>query len=516
MPGALHIRKTPLVCALLLLLSACATLPSREGVTISRALEGSTDTRLGSSIAGLVAAHPGMSGIYALPEGKGALAARIILSEVAEQSLDVQYYIWHRDGAGIMLMDALKRAAERGVRVRLLVDDNGVVGMDALLAALNAHPNIQVRIVNPFPNRSVRWVGFLTDFGRLNRRMHNKAFTADSQATIVGGRNIGNEYFAAGQDFSFTDLDVLAVGPAVSEVADSFDHYWNCAAAYPLELLFTYPDASPDQISTAADEVRADPQAVAYIEALHNTQVVQDLLEGSLPFEWARTHLVSDNAAKLLGIDVGEERLVLGQMENILGSPRREFLLVSPYFVPTKHGTESLVAMAKRGVQVTVLTNSLAATDVSVVHAGYAKRRKALLKGGVRLFELKPTADTGEPTKNTGFGGSSSASLHAKTFAVDGERIFVGSFNFDPRSAKLNTEMGLVIDSPALAARIAYTFSDTIPAKAYEVRLSHRGSLEWVEQGPQGEIRSTSEPDAGFMRKITVGIVRWLPIEWML
>ncbi len=505
-----------MVCALLILLSACATLPSRENVIISRALEETADTRLGKSIAVLVAAHPGMSGIYPLSEGKGALAARIILADTAERSLDVQYYIWHGDGAGILLMDALKRAAERGVRVRLLLDDNGVVGLDSSLAALNAHPGIQVRIVNPFPNRSARWLGFLTDFNRLNRRMHNKAFTADSQATIVGGRNIGNEYFAAGQDFSFTDLDVLAIGPAVTDVADAFDQYWNCAAAYPLELLVTYPGAAPDQVSAAADAVRANPQAAAYLEALQRTQVVRDLLQGSLPFEWARTKLVSDNPAKLLATDMGAEDLLLGQMERVLGSPRKEFLLVSPYFVPTSHGTESLVAMARRGVQVTVLTNSLAATDVSVVHAGYAKRRKALLKGGVRLFELKLTSDTSERTQSTGFGGSSSASLHAKTFAVDRKRVFVGSFNFDPRSAGLNTEMGLVIDSPALAARIAHTFSDTIPSKAYEVRLTHRGSLEWVEQSPHGEVRSTSEPEAGFMRRITVWIVRWLPIEWML
>lgn len=516
MPGAFHINRAPLACALLILLSACATLPSREGVTISRALEETADTHLGNSIAGLAAAHPGMSGIYPLPEGKGALAARIILADAAERSLDVQYYIWHGDSAGILLMDALKRAAERGVRVRLLVDDNGVLGLDASLAALNAHPGIQVRIVNPYPNRSVWWLGYLTDFSRLNRRMHNKSFTADSQATIVGGRNIGNEYFAAGQDISFTDLDVLAIGPVVSDVAKTFDAYWNSDAAYPLELLFKHPGASPDQISTAAAAVRSDPQAAAYIKALQSTQVVRDLLQGSLPFEWARTQLVHDNPAKLLAHDIRAEGLVLGQLERIIGSPRRELLLFSPYFVPTKHGTESLVAMARRGVQVTVLTNSLAATDVSVVHAGYAKRRTALLKGGVRLFELKPREDAGERTKGAGFRGSSSASLHAKTFAVDGERVFVGSFNFDPRSAELNTEMGLVIDSPALAALIAHSFSDTIPAKAYEVRLTDRGSLEWVEQRADGEVRSTSEPDAGFMRRITVGIVRWLPIEWML
>jgi putative cardiolipin synthase len=502
--------------ALLLLISACATLPLRENATVSQALVDTADTRLGSAVVPKLVAHPGLSGIYPLPEGKGALASRLLLADAADRSLDVQYYIWHGDSAGILLMDAVRRAADRGVRVRLLVDDNGLASLDDYFEALDAHANIEVRIVNPFPNRSARWVGYLSDFGRLNHRMHNKSFTADGQVAIVGGRNIGNEYFAAGQEVSFADLDVLAVGPVVRDVSLAFDRYWNSEAAYPAALLLDLGTAAPEQIAVKAAEVRADPKAAAYIQALETTNVVRDLEQGGLPFEWARTQVVCDDPAKLLGASTGASSLLLDQLESVIGPPKQEFLLVSPYFVPTKAGTDWLVAMAKRGVQVTVLTNSLAATDVTAVHAGYAKRRKALLRGGVRLFELKPTAGADERTTGAGFSGRSGASLHAKTFSVDGVDVFVGSFNFDPRSAVINTEMGFVIDSPSLAARLERLLREEVPANAWEVRLTDAGSLEWIGHGPEGETHFTSDPQAGLMRRISVGIAGWLPVEGLL
>ena len=512
-PGGLVIASTILA----LLLSACSGLPPRDDIAVSAALQNTADTRIGRGVADLEGQHPGLSGIYPLSEGKGALAARLLLADAADVSLDVQYYIWHGDAAGALLADALMRAAERGVRVRLLLDDNGIGGLDEWLAALNSHPNLEVRLINPYMNRRARWLGYITDFSRLNHRMHNKSFTADSQVTIVGGRNIGNEYFAAGQDLSFSDLDVIAIGPAVRDVSSAFDDYWNSEAAYPLSLLVKKTSKTLAQIGEAAATVHADPGGAAYIEALRSTQVVADLLLGSLPYEWSRTRLVIDDPDKLLGIDTGDKGLLLRQLEQLIGDPQREFLLVSPYFVPTAKGTQSLVAMAERGVNVMVLTNSLAATDVAAVHAGYAKRRKALLRGGVRLFELRPSAELVKGSKSAGStGGGSDASLHAKTFAVDGKYAFVGSFNFDPRSAKLNTEMGLLAESPVLAGRLVETFRDRIPAEAYEVRLTGKGSMEWILRGPDGEQRLTREPEAGFMQRMTAGIARWLPIEWLL
>jgi len=495
----------------ILLLASCASLPPRGIMEVSKAIEPSTDTRLARGIVPLTAVHPGMSGIYPLAHGKDALASRLLLTEAADRSLDVQYYIWHRDTAGILLMDQLRKAANRGVRVRLLLDDNGIAGMDPLLAELDAMDNAEVRIINPFANRSARWLGYLTDFRRLNHRMHNKSMTADGQASIVGGRNIGNEYFAAGQDVSFADLDVVAVGPAARDVSRAFDDYWNSDAAYPARILIK--PAQQPVIAAAAAAARADAQATDYLNALRKTRVVDDLLRGSLSFQWALTSVVHDDPQKLLGVKTGDAGLVLGQLAALGGEPQRKFLLVSPYFVPMAGGTKSLVAMAQRGVEVTVLTNSLNATDVSAVHAGYAKRRRDLLEGGVRLFELKRNADSVERKQK---GPSSGASLHAKTFAIDGEMLFVGSFNFDPRSAALNTEMGLMIRSPALAAQLAHLFRDTVPEAAYEVRLATDGSLEWLDRSPASEVRYTAEPEAGLMRRMSAAIARWLPIEGLL
>jgi putative cardiolipin synthase len=440
--------------------------------------------------------------------------------------------------SGTLLFEALHRAADRGVRVRLLLDDNNTAGLDSTLAALDSHPNIEVRLFNPFVHRRWRFVDYLTDFRRLNRRMHNKSMTADNQVTIIGGRNVGDEYFDAGQAPLFVDLDVLAIGPVVNDVSSDFDRYWASASAYPADRVLSA--VSPTRIAeltAAASLVERDPAALAYVQALAQQPFVRDLLAGQLNFEWAVTHMVSDDPAKGLG-DATNGGLLTERLERAIGSPASELELVSPYFVPGSGGVEALAAMAGRGVRITVLTNSLEATDVVAVHAGYARRRKPLLGAGVRLFEMKREATgaaararsrSGSASSSPGTGpgarassgssitGSSSASsLHAKTFSVDRSRIFVGSFNFDPRSAHLNTEMGFVIESPELAQRVADAFARGIPERAYEVRLSGTGSLEWVEYRDGREVVHTEEPGATFWNRAIVAVLSRLPIEWLL
>src|SRR6266566_4511766 len=378
--------------------------------------------------------------------------------------------MWHNDMSGSLLFSALRRAADRGVQVRLLLDDNNTAGLDTVLAALDAHANIAVRLFNPFRVRRWRLLGYITDFQRLNRRMHNKSFTADGQVTVIGGRNIGDEYFDAGQAPWFVDLDVLAIGPVVSDVSRDFDRYWASASSIPAARVL--PRATAAAIAgVAADAARAEhhPDAAAYREALARSSFVRDLLAHRLTFDWAATRMLSDDPAKGLG-RAPEDALLWHRLEEILRAPMRELRLVSPYFVPGSAGVEALAAIARRGVKVAVLTNALEATDVAAVHAGYAKRRKSLLRAGVTLYELRRTSRI--PHRKAGPLGSSSASLHAKTFAVDESRVFVGSFNFDPRSARLNTEMGFVIDSPHLARQMETTFKTTVPENAYEVRLS--------------------------------------------
>lgn len=510
----------------ILLLGRCSRLPPLEDRTVSTALADTGTTRLGKAVAPLTEAHPGVSGIYPLRDARDAFAARFLLAEAAERTLDVQYYIWHQDMSGILLFKALHEAAERGVRVRLLLDDNNTPGMDETIAALDAHSHIEVRLFNPFVIRKPRAIGYLTDFSRLNRRMHNKSFTADNQATIIGGRNVGDEYFGATEGVLFADLDVIAAGPVVSAVSSDFDRYWASESSYPADRLIPPVSAAKiEELTAAASRVEQDPAAVAYLNAIRNSPFVHELTEGTLPLEWAATRMVSDDPAKALGRAVREE-LLFHQMQAIFGTPGARFDLVSPYFVPTADGVDTFVGWAERGVEIRVLTNSLEATDVAAVHAGYAKRRKALLEAGVTLYELR--LSPGAPVqRRAGFGsgsgsgsgsqvGSSGSSLHAKTFAVDGSRLFIGSFNFDPRSASLNTEMGFVIDSPELARQMAAVFEGDVPANAYEVRLSGSGQLIWIERRDGTVLQHETEPGTSFWQRAGVRFLSVLPIEGLL
>jgi putative cardiolipin synthase len=482
-----------------------------------RILDHMNDTRLGRGVAPLTAAHPGRTGIHALPEPRAAFATRAILAAAADRTLDVQYYIWHADETGILLFEALWAAAERGVRVRLLLDDNNTTGLDPTLAALDAHPNIEVRLYNPLYHRRLRVLNYLTDFRRLNRRMHNKSFTADGIVTVVGGRNVGNEYFARGSGVGFRDLDVIALGPVVADVSASFEQYWTSPSAIPVASLLGRP--APDAaaaLRASFIRVHADPDSTIYLESLGETKLVKSLLQGDLPLEWNTARLVADDPAKTLDKGMRKDVLLLTALLEAVGDPERSFDLVSPYLVPAGDGTDLLTSLARRGVRVRILTNSLAATDVAAVHAGYARRRADLLRAGVVLYELQPTALQDEPGSRGSYRGSSSASLHAKTFALDRTRVFVGSFNFDPRSALLNTEMGLVLECAGLAERLATAFDEAVPDLSWEVRLGAGGRLEWIERTPSGPKSHTAEPATGPLRRAMVKVLSVLPIEWLL
>ncbi|HEY1459435.1 MAG TPA: phospholipase D family protein [Casimicrobiaceae bacterium] len=506
------------VIALASLIAGCASLPPPEGRTATVALTDTAQTRLGLAVAQGVAANPGNAGIHALAEPYDAFAARILLAAAAEKSLDVQYYIWHGDQVGYLMFEALWQAAERGVRVRLLLDDLNTGGLDPTIATLDAHPNIEVRLYNPVVQRDTRVLNFLTDFTRVNRRMHNKSFTADNQVSVVGGRNIGNEYFGAGSGVGFADLDVIALGPPVRDVSKEFDLYWNSPSAYPAAS-FVGP-AGPEGVAHLEAKfatTRADPESVAYLEAVRATPLIRDLLDRRLALEWDTAQLVYDDPAKTLDTTERTDVLLFPQLVQTMGRPQKTLDLVSPYFVPGADGTSSLAALAKSGVKVRILTNSLAASDEKSVHAGYAKRRRDLLLAGVQLYELKPTAAQGLRKGEARFGSSSSAGLHAKTFAVDRSRIFVGSFNFDQRSALLNTEMGLVIESPVLAQRLGRFFDADVAMAAYEVVLAEDGrNLEWIEQTPSGSKRYDTDPDTSWLLRRQVDFLSILPIEWLL
>ena len=506
-------------------LEGCTSLPALGNRTVTSAEVDTGNTRLGKGVAGVVADHPGKAGLISLPQGRSAFAARAMLANAAEKTLDVQYYMWHDDTTGKLLFAALKAAAARGVRVRLLLDDNNTTGMDQLLVALDSVPNMEVRLFNPFAMRTMRPLGFLTDFKRLNRRMHNKSFTADNQVTIVGGRNVGNEYFDAGSDVLFVDLDVIAMGPVVHEVSQDFDVYWNSKSAYPVKLLIK-PDPKANALAEL-DKVATDPDAREYLDEVKNTPFVEKLENRSVKLEWASTQFVSDDPSKVLGEETHSEKMA-PQLMALVGKPKQSLDLVSPYFVPGQSGYNLLAQMRAQGKDVTVLTNSLEATDVAAVHAGYSNWRTPLLKTGVVLYELR--ASPGAPSRKsfigTGSGsgassgssgsGSSGASLHAKTFEVDGEKIFIGSYNVDQRSRNLNTEMGLVVESPLMAQQLAASFKDNITERAYQVKLAPDGSLYWIGTQKGVVTRYTTEPGTSLLERMAVKVLSWLPIDWLL
>ena len=501
------------------LISGCASLPPLEGRTATTALSDTSGTRLGRALAAEVAAHPNKTGIVPLPDPHDAFAVRLLLAGAAERSLDLQYFVWEGDQVGHLLFQALWEAAERGVRVRLLLDDFYTTGLDAVIAELQAQPNIEVRLYNPFPERNARTLNLLTDFARLNRRMHNKSFTVDNQVSIVGGRNIGDEYFAAASGVAFADLDVIAVGAAVNSVSEEFDRYWNSRSAYPAASIVGAPPLqAAAQLQAMFASTVADPESATFLQAVRETPIVRRLLDRKLDFEWTDAQLLYDDPAKTLDTRAGADILLLPALLRAMGPADTSLDLVSPYFVPGETGTAMLVALARRRVKVRIVTNSLASTDMKAVHSGYAKRRKDLLEAGVKLYELKPTAALeSHHHEQPWFGAASLSALHAKTLAVDRRRGFVGSFNFDPRSEALNTEMGLVIDSPALAQRLVATFDTVVPKVAYEVRLAPNAqTLQWIEQTPSGEVRYDTEPATSWLLRLGIQLLYFFPIDSLL
>lgn len=508
-----------LICGLALLGLAGCSLPPLEPRTPSQALPEAEvqGTRLGQASAHLAQAHPaGHSGSYPLQDPQEAFAARALLARAADRSLDVQYYIWRGDKTGRLMLHELLLAADRGVRVRLLLDDGGTAGLDAELHALDQHPQIEVRLFNPLVLRRPKALGYVTDFHRTQRRMHNKSFTADSRATIIGGRNVGDEYFGATDGVLFADLDLLTIGPVVPEVAADFDRYWNSASAYPVErIVGGGAPLSLEQLRADGTALADSPRAQDYAQAVQRTPFIQQLLREELALTWAPMQLISDDPRKVLA-QAEDSGLLISQLARSLGQPRQRLDLVSPYFVPTAVGVEALSALQRQGVQVRILTNALEATDVAIVHAGYAKYRRDLLRAGITLFEMRrsgPARDSEAGSGPHAF-GSSGSSLHAKTFALDGERVFVGSFNFDPRSAHLNTELGFLIHGPVLAETVHRHFSTAIPAHAYRLALDGRGRLQWHEAGSAAPL--TTEPGSSAWKRALLWLLGLLPIEHLL
>ena len=505
---------------LLLTLVACASLPPQGAREPTYAFTDTGNTRLGLAFRPLSVAHPGLDAFHLLMDPVEALDARVLLADRADRSLDLQYYIWHDDLTGHELADAVLRAADRGVRVRVLLDDLGTNADDRKLLEISSHPNIEIRLFNPVAARTFKKIGAALEFSRVDRRMHNKAMIADNQAAILGGRNIGDEYFGASSMLEFGDLDVVLHGPVVSEVSTEFDTFWNSPYAYPINALVGH-DAAPGGLERERERLRD------YLRSMEDNPYMMEarqrldrIVQGQgTELSWGHATALYDDPSKIAHAPNDSEGHLMPQLRAIALQPEHELLIVSPYFVPGNDGVERLRALTAHGVRVTVLTNSLASTDVAAVHAGYRRYRRDLVEAGVRLYERRPSGDR-SISKQVVF-GSSRASLHAKTYEFDRKSIFIGSMNLDPRSLKLNTEIGVYCESEAIASDVATDLESKIDRIAWRVEIrtgdTGRGQLVWIQTAADGtKTELDAEPDVSAARRIEVWFLGLLPIESQL
>ncbi len=516
------IRLTRQIVPALLFLAGCASLPDNSGRETSHAYTDTRDTVLGRSLQEYGQSGNGDDGFILLDSGLDAFVARAVLAEIAERSLDVQYYLYHQDLVGKLFTGFLVKAADRGVRVRILVDDMDMGGRDAGIISLDSHPNIEVRIFNPFDRDIGRTAQFVSGLGSITRRMHNKSFTADNQATILGGRNIGDEYYDADPTLEFADLDVLAVGNVVKDVSHAFDLYWNSALSYPATTLISKQLTKADmQADYAALMAFMEEQRTSdYMTALLNSDLASSIQNDTVVYQRGKAEVVYDYPEKLSSSRDATELHLVTQLEPYFENIHKELIVISPYFVPGDEGVEFFKRLVDKGVRVVILTNSLSSSDVSLVHAGYSRYRKALLRNGVELYEMNKKLTRSQRKAKKGEGGSSRASLHAKSFVLDRKYVFIGSLNLDPRSFYENSEIGLVLESEDVAGAMANAMDQNIARNAFRLELvqDQDGDEQLLWHGYEnGEpVTFDVDPYTGFWRRFGVDVMSLLPIESQL
>ena len=469
---------------------------------------------------------PELTGVRLLPLGAYSLDTRLQLAQRASTSLDVQYYQFENDSTGRLLLAALRDASQRGVRVRLLVDDLYTSHSDPLLRGLASFPNVEVRLFNPFCcNRSAgsggRYTASIFDFGRLNHRMHNKLFIADGVMAVAGGRNIADEYFLRAHDANFIDIDAFVMGAVVRSMSAIFDRYWNSEVVYPIEAVGE-PLGDKAARAKVFDDAIASQAAMEPIE-LPSTDVLgygplsDDLDSGQLGLQWGRARAFSDPPEKLLAMTpkIAFEMSVTNDVMMEVWQAKNDLVLTSPYMIPGELGMQSFANLQREKVKVTVITNSLAATDEPLVHTGYSRYRERMLEAGVDLYELSPTR--AQHTKRLGTFGSSLGRLHAKTAVIDHWTIFIGSMNLDPRSASTNTEFGMFIESPALAKEMLRVINISKLEGAYRVRLEPGTTqLQWLTTEEDKEVVLGVEPESSFWLRVHNMLLGWFVPEQLL
>ncbi len=481
----------------LLLLGGCVGLPMHVQKYPTQALGAPETTALGR-IAARSQTGPNLSGIRLLSSGDEALASLIALADRAQRTLDIQYYIIHQDESAALLLRHVRQAADRGVRVRLLVDDLNTAGEDRRFMHLGEHVNVQVRVFNPFPGgRFALWSRILasvSEIPRINHRMHNKLFVADNAIAITGGRNVGDQYFTRDSNSNFIDLDVVAAGPIVPQLSASFDAFWNSKFAYPIASL-----ASPVQ-AEGAHAAHADIPMAGDADWL-----AHELDADDLQLTWVPATVLADRPAKIASDAAPDEEVTIANnIKALMRSAQREVIVISPYFVPGNEGVALMRELEGRGVHIRVLTNSLASTDSPVVDNGYARYRVALLKLGVELSEVRPKLGQKRPRFHPF--RSSNASLHAKALVIDQKTVFIGSLNMDARSARFNSELGLVMRSSEIAHQVTSLLDDISADGSYRLALDRDGRITWSSGEPGAERIWHADPETTLMQRL------WLKI----
>jgi cardiolipin synthase C len=506
-----------LLFLIFLLLAGCASVPTDYVRKGSMAFQDHASTVIGKRVAGMASAHPGESGFSIIRYPRPAFTSRIMMTDLAEKSLDVQYYIWEEDATGRILAERLVRAADRGVKVRLLVDDMNLSGRDAVIAAIDTHPNIEIRIFNPFAHRGTPGLDFITDIDRVNHRMHNKIMIMDNTLAIVGGRNIGNHYFGVDTEANFRDLDIAAAGPVVREISTAFDVFWNGDWSVPIEVLVDRPyteDDRQDALATMRQRIAEDDYPYPLNQDVAALEAELSSIFGNLI--WAPGQIIWDDPAAIY--DHNQPGRIDKSWAKKLEVVQRELLIESAYFVVRERGVEYAKKLNARGVRMRVLTNSMISNDVLAAFAGYSKRRAELIENGVELYELRPDAGAVRKTdQQTTSPGKSKSALHTKAMVFDRQAVFIGSFNLDPRSADINTEAGLYVESPALAEQVAAYMDDGVkPENSYRVMLDEDGDLVWVTQTDGQEVRYSKDPGSSFWQRFKAGFIRLMPVEGQL
>jgi cardiolipin synthase C len=484
-------RRSPaarwLLAAAVLALSACAGLPRNVEKTPSQAIQKPETTTLGR-IAAAEEPSKNLSGVRLLSSGEEAFASLIALADHAERTLDIQYYIIHEDDSTRTLLHHVRLAADRGVRVRILVDDLNTAGEDRRFKKLGDHANVEVRVFNPFPGgRFATWTRFVasaTEFRRINHRMHNKLFVADNALAITGGRNIGDQYFTRDTHSNFIDLDVVAAGAIVPQLSASFDEFWNSKYAFPIASIASSNE--PESTSAPLVEV-ATPAAANWL--------AHELDAHSVQLDWVAASVLADEPAKIASeTSPAEEVTIANDITELMKSAKQELIIISPYFVPGKEGVALMRELVNRGVHISILTNSLASTDSPLVHIGYSRYRVQLLQLGIELREVRPKL--GQKRARFHPFRSSNASLHAKALVIDQKIVFIGSLNMDERSAHINSEMGLVMRSGEIARQVTNLLDDISTDGSYKLELvDHTDKLEWVSGEPGAQTTWHTDPE---------------------